>query len=371
MQGMILSFVALAVAATTTVAASAQAPAPTVSWYPARPSQGSLIRVAVAWPEVTSLKGVLAGEALHFERDTAGTFHAVGAVPVDADGSVSGFLWGDGSPDSVPMSVRVAARSVGSERLRMAPEYVAPPDSALAARVASERAQIGGALARAHREPRLWSLWFSPPRRAEVTSLYGTRRVLNGETQSRHMGLDYDGETGDPVRATNRGVVILVGDFFYNGKCVYIAHGAGLVTSYLHMSAVHVAVGDTVGRGQVIGAVGATGRVTGPHLHWSVLYGRLSVDPMSLLNLRPLPTEADGDGRDGQADGRRRTDRDVQDGQVNERARPARHVDLHSRPPVRLVRPCPSCSGRPVLNVVPPTSAPARHSATAPAVAAG
>jgi murein DD-endopeptidase MepM/ murein hydrolase activator NlpD len=80
-----------------------------------------------------------------------------------------------------------------------------------------------------------------------------------------------------------------VGDFFYNGKCVYLAHGAGLITSYLHLSATHVVVGDTVTRGQVIGEVGSTGRVTGPHLHWSVLYGRISVDPISLLNLRPLP----------------------------------------------------------------------------------
>lgn len=278
-------------------AIAAQDPGPEFSWYPARPTQGSLIRVAVSWPGVDRLRGVLAGETLHFERDTAGTFHAVGAVPVDADRAVAGFVWVQGKPDSVAVSVRVAGRSVRSERLRMAPEYVNPPDSTLTARLVVERAQINAALSRSHREPRLWSLWFSPPRRADITSPYGTRRVLNGETQSRHMGLDYDGVTGDPVRATNRGVVILVGDFFYNGTCVYLAHGAGLITSYLHLSAAHVAVGDTVVRGQLIGSVGATGRVTGPHLHWSVLYGRLSVDPMSLLNLRPLSTGADGGGQ--------------------------------------------------------------------------
>lgn len=262
---------------------------PAVSWYPPRPAQGSLIRVSVARPDLTAVAGVLAGERLHFEQDSAGTFHAVGAVPVDANRSVSGALWLDGAPDSVRVSIPVAVRAFPSEQLRTAPEFTAPPDSALARRLAIERAQVRDVFARAHDTPRLWSLWFSPPLRTRVTSAFGTRRVLNGDTRSRHYGLDYDGNTGDPVRAANRGVVALVGDFFYSGNCIYISHGAGLVTAYLHLSAVHVAAGDTVARGQVIGLVGATGRVTGPHLHWAAHYGRLSVDPMSLLSLRPLP----------------------------------------------------------------------------------
>lgn len=271
-------------------AAGAQGPTPAVSWYPARPTQGSLIRLAVTWPEISGLDGTLAGERLHFERDSTGAFHAVGAVPVDADSSVTGNLWTDGGPDSARIAVPIAARRSRSESLRLGREYTEPPDSALAARIAAERREIGQAFARAHDGPRLWSLWFSPPRRAPITSDFGTRRVLNGATRSRHLGLDYDGNVGEPVRATNRGVVLLVGDFFYNGKCVYISHGAGLMTAYLHMSAVQVSVGDTVVRGQAIGAVGATGRVTGPHLHWSVHYGGITVDPMSLLSLRPLPS---------------------------------------------------------------------------------
>jgi murein DD-endopeptidase MepM/ murein hydrolase activator NlpD len=265
-------------------------PAGDVSWHPARPVQGSLIRVRVTWPEAAHLSGRLAGETLHFERDSAGAFHALAAVPLDARDTVAGAAWAVGAGDTLPVRLPVALRASASERLRLAAEYVEPPDSALADRIAAERAQIRQVFARAHEGPRLWSLWFSPPRRSRITSTYGTRRVLNGATRSRHMGLDYDGATGDPVRATNRGVVALVGDFFYNGKCVYIAHGAGLITAYLHMSAVRVAAGDTVERGQVIGAVGATGRVTGPHLHWSAHYGEITVDPASLLNLRPLPT---------------------------------------------------------------------------------
>jgi len=283
-----------AVTSVTTMALSAVAHAqgPEITFHPARPAQGSLFRVSVSWPDAVSLRGTIAREAIHFERDSVGTFHAVAAVSVEAGGEVPGTLWPGDARDSMAIAVPVTARVARSERLRLPTEYVAPPDSALARRIAGERNQINAALARAHAEPRMWgSLWFSPPRRgAAITSGYGTRRVLNGETQSRHMGLDYDGRVGEPVHATNRGTVILVGDFFYNGKCVYVAHGAGLVTSYLHLSATHVVVGQTVERGQLIGAVGATGRVTGPHLHWSVLYGRISVDPLSLLSLRPLPT---------------------------------------------------------------------------------
>jgi murein DD-endopeptidase MepM/ murein hydrolase activator NlpD len=87
----------------------------------------------------------------------------------------------------------------------------------------------------------------------------------------------------------DRGVVALVGRFYLGGNVVYVDHGAGLVSAYLHLSRASVAAGDTVRAGQVIGQVGATGRVTGPHLHWVVRYGAVSVDPMSLFALRGLP----------------------------------------------------------------------------------
>jgi murein DD-endopeptidase MepM/ murein hydrolase activator NlpD len=87
------------------------------------------------------------------------------------------------------------------------------------------------------------------------------------------------------VLAANRGVVALVGDFYYSGRVVYLDHGRGLVTAYLHLSQVDVAAGDTVERGSLVGRVGATGRVTGPHLHWMVRYGRVSLDGLRLLEL--------------------------------------------------------------------------------------
>ena len=96
-----------------------------------------------------------------------------------------------------------------------------------------------------------------------------------GGVSSSHLGVDYRGALGEPIHAANRGIVALVAEFFLAGNVVYIDHGGGIVTGYFHMSQTEVAVGDTVERGQEIGLVGSTGRVTGPHLHWSARFGAL------------------------------------------------------------------------------------------------
>jgi len=123
------------------------------------------------------------------------------------------------------------------------------------------------------------------PRTARTTSLFGSGRQVNGIWRSRHTGLDIAGRKGAAVRASNRGIVALVGNFFYGGISVYVHHGDGLMTVYHHLSRALVAVGDTVARGQIIGRVGATGRVTGPHLHWGAQYGAIPFDPADLLKL--------------------------------------------------------------------------------------
>jgi murein DD-endopeptidase MepM/ murein hydrolase activator NlpD len=131
-----------------------------------------------------------------------------------------------------------------------------------------------------------------------VTSKFGSGRVFNGRVSSSHLGVDYRGALGDPIYAANRGVVALVDTFFLAGNVVYINHGDGLVTGYFHMSQPEVAIGDTVEKGQEIGKVGATGRVTGPHLHWSARFGALTIDPADLLSLGPpfvtVPAPAHG-----------------------------------------------------------------------------
>jgi len=266
---------------------------------PARPVNGSLIRITVArkWGCTTSgaFSGIVAGQPLHFERNASGLCVALSAIPIDSMRSVTArVLRSDltGRVDTLTARIAVTAAKYPTERLRVAPRFGSTPDSALEARTDREAAQALAIARRAHGTPKLWRGEFRAPRPGRVTSGFGRAREFNGELQSRHMGTDFAGAEGTPVRASNRGVVALIADFYYGGRVVYLDHGAGLVTGHMHLSAVSVAEGDTLERGEIVGRTGSTGRVTGPHLHWVVRYGEVSVDPLSLLSLTKVSTRA-------------------------------------------------------------------------------
>ena len=112
---------------------------------------------------------------------------------------------------------------------------------------------------------------------------FGHRRVFNGQPRAPHSGADLSAATGTPVRAANRGRVVLAKNLFFSGNAVFIDHGLGVYSVYLHLSEIGVEPGAMVGRGDVVGLAGATGRVTGPHLHWGVRVLDARVDPFSLL----------------------------------------------------------------------------------------
>jgi len=256
---------------------------------PRVPLEGSVVLLELrpsAGDSVTTVRGDLAGEPLHFERDTDG-WRALGAVPLDAGDSVAARATIErrgGASDTVVAWLAPRRRRAARERLRAAPALVQPPDS-LTGRIQQERELVDSVRRRAHDTPRLWHEPFVPPRSSAVTGRFGVARVFNGVLRSRHLGVDFAGRRGAPVQAANRGVVALVADLYLSGTTVLIDHGAGLVTGYLHLSRVLVAVGDTVVRGQLIGDVGASGRVTGPHLHWLAGYGHITFDPLGLVGL--------------------------------------------------------------------------------------
>lgn len=257
-----------------------------VSWSPRRPRQGTLFRLVVDGViDPRSVAGTVAGEPLHFAPAAGERVFAFAPVPIDATGSVTATIVvaDELGTDTIRARVPVAPGGYPSEKLTVAPRFSGKPDTALQRRMAEESRRAAEVSRTAHETQRLWSGEFARPRPGRITSGFGRARVFNGDVQSRHMGLDFAGAVGAPVRAVNRGVVRIVDDFYLGGNVVYIDHGAGLVTAYLHLSETLVAVGDTVQRGSLIGRVGATGRVTGPHLHLIVRYGRYSVDPQTLL----------------------------------------------------------------------------------------
>ncbi|HEV8453814.1 MAG TPA: M23 family metallopeptidase [Gemmatimonadales bacterium] len=281
-------------------------PQVTLTTEPAMLQEGT-----VGWLRVGTREGVVvsggevAGEPLHFEPFRDSTFRGLVAVPVEAPDSlvVSLFLERPGRSDTLPIFVPVRRAGYSSEMLSVPPAY-ARPDSAATVRIQSEIERSRQVSRSSQGKPRIWRGAFRLPRPSRITSRFGTARVYNGEVQSRHLGTDFAGVTGAPVRAAGRGVVALVADFYLAGHAVYIDHGAGLVTGYFHLSRVDVRQGDTVLAGQRIGAVGRSGRVTGPHLHWVARYGAISVDPMSLLELGRTSPGHGTSGESKRADGR-------------------------------------------------------------------
>jgi murein DD-endopeptidase MepM/ murein hydrolase activator NlpD len=277
-------------------AASAQGQSPKLEIEPSQPAPGALVRLTLtAGPlpdSVMSVTGWMAGEPLHFVATSEGTWRALGPVPVDGEDSVwaravvrraSGVL--EAVRTTLPIPALPAPSVTSSPQLAVPERFTRPLDAATQARIARENALARRVGSRAHDSPPRWTGAFLKPRTSRVTSQFGTGRAFNGAVASRHLGVDFAGAVGAPIKAANRGIVALVDTFFLAGRVIYIDHGGGIVTGYFHLSETLVSKGDTVARGQTIGRVGSTGRVTGPHLHWTARYGTQTVDPLDLIAL--------------------------------------------------------------------------------------
>ncbi|MDH5283100.1 MAG: M23 family metallopeptidase [Gemmatimonadota bacterium] len=256
---------------------------------PAVVTRGQLarIRVVPTVPDlVTRVDGSIAGEPLHLWTPNAVTWSGLAAVPIDAAESVpvTLVLHRSGGADTVETHITTVEPVVAMERLSVAPK-MAQPDSAAQARIAREIARARAVSRASHGTPRLWREPLLLPRESRITSTFGTGREFNGKVLSRHLGTDLAGAVGDAVTAPTDGRVALVADFYLAGKVVYLDHGEGLVTAYFHLSQARVSEGQLVRAGEPIGEVGQSGRVTGPHLHWVMRYGNVSVDPMSAVAL--------------------------------------------------------------------------------------
>jgi murein DD-endopeptidase MepM/ murein hydrolase activator NlpD len=263
--------------------------APRLTWTPGFPAEGTLVLLTVepiskGLPvfEVSARAGDvdLALTAL-WGGDYLGLVAAprsVDEVPVELTVTLI-----DGTRISQKLALRITRREFPSTRLRVASRFTSP-DRATLERIRKETQLVRSTLRRATPVP-LWQGQFILPLEGATTSPYGQRRLFNNELRSQHTGLDIDGDTGDPVRASNSGRVVLSRDLFFNGQAVFIDHGLGFYTGYFHLSKLEVSEGQWVEKGEVVGLVGATGRVTGPHLHWALYVLGVPLDPLSLFEI--------------------------------------------------------------------------------------
>ena len=272
------------------------AQAPAVSLTPAVVEAGSpeLIRVDVPADTTTDttgdtkIEGEWLGQKLAFfwSRDRH-AWYALAGVDVEGPPGPSNLgiraVSKNSSATDLSRSIDIHEAHYRTGTLTVSPKFVQPPAEE-SARIKAEIELKAKVFAASAPEP-LWSGDFRAPVHAPPTDSFGTRRTFNGQLASVHKGMDFRAPTGTVVRAGNSGVVVLARPLYFEGNCVVIDHGLGLYTISMHLSRIDVHEGQHVSLGERVGLSGATGRVTGPHLHWAVRWQNAYLDPAKLLQM--------------------------------------------------------------------------------------
>jgi murein DD-endopeptidase MepM/ murein hydrolase activator NlpD len=263
-----------------------------ITWSPQHLESGSpvLFKVEPDHP-ATEVHGAWLNHALVFAKSEDGkTWYALAGIDVEqAPGTYTLELTAtaaDGGTLQGKQEIEVLPAHYKTTTLHVQEKYV-QPDAATLQRIAADKLVKDAAFAHQASEP-LWKGSFRSPVPFAATDSFGTRRMFNGKLASIHRGTDFHAPSGTPVLAANDGVVIIAQNMFYEGNLVVIDHGQGFSTLYMHLSKIDVKVGERVAKGQPLGLSGATGRVTGPHLHLGVRWQGMYVDAVILLKL-PLP----------------------------------------------------------------------------------
>jgi hypothetical protein len=280
--------VALVLCASAAYTPPARAQAPSVTLMPTVVVAGSPELIRVAAPANATLEGEWLGQKLAFfwwhDRQA---WYALAGVDVERPSGPSNLrisaVSDNGGSSDLSRSIEIHEAHYRTGNLTVSPKFVAPPEEE-SVRIKAEIDLKAKVFAASAPEP-LWSGDFRAPVHAAPTDSFGTRRTFNGQLASVHKGMDFRAATGTVVRAGNSGVVALARPLYFEGNCVVIDHGLGLYTLYMHLSRIDVREGQHVAKGQPVGLSGATGRVTGPHLHWAVRWQNAYLDPAKLLQM--------------------------------------------------------------------------------------
>jgi len=206
-------------------------------------------------------------------------WYAIIGIPLNAkSGDHNLMIHTQGTP--LQTSFNVKEKIYKEQRLTIKNKRKVNPNDRDMTRIGREGKEIKAALAHWDNDLLATSLRFSVPTEGPRSSPFGLRRFFNDQPRKPHSGLDIAAPTGTPIRAPANGVVSESGEYFFNGNTVFIDHGQGLVTMYCHMNSIDISTGTHVKRGDIIGTVGETGRVTGAHLHWGVSLNNVRVDPV-------------------------------------------------------------------------------------------
>jgi hypothetical protein len=269
------------------ISLAAHAQSPSVTLTPAIVEAGSPELIRVTAPSGAKVDGEWQGHVLRFFPGRSQlTWYALAGVDVEAPAG----------PSTLKVSIRLHnnLREINSTiaihpahyrttSITVAPKFVEPGPEAMQ-QIDADRKVKEKAFAETANKP-LWSGSFLAPVKTQPTDSFGTRRTFNGKLASIHKGTDFRAASGTPVLAGNSGTVVLAQPLYFEGNCVMIDHGLGLMSISMHLSRIDVKPGEEVTRGQRVGLSGATGRVTGPHLHWAIRWQGAMLDPAKLLRL--------------------------------------------------------------------------------------
>lgn len=282
--GLALAALSLLVATGTSTAADKAA----ATWYPSTPRVGDVAWILVKdVTDTATVEGSVDGKPLTFFPYAGGQVALFG---VDLETKPGAHVWRVGvveprrEPRSAHGTLKIVRRDFRVERLTL-PNTMVDLDPETERRALAESKQLA-TLYRTITPERIWRGKFTTPVGTTGTGTgFGARRIINGQPRSPHSGSDYSAPRGTPVVAVNAGKVALVAEFFFPGRLVILNHGLGLYTAYFHLDTIAVAEGERVERGQTLGTVGATGRATGPHLHFGAQVAGARIDPTTLLGL--------------------------------------------------------------------------------------